>query len=71
LAEMSLQIETARPRHPHVEDHAAGGIRQVGVEKFAGRRKADRLEARRPSQPGWLTSTLKELFPQRRSEFAL
>ena len=41
------QIETARSWHAHIEDQATWAVQYVGVEQFAGRGKADRLETSR------------------------
>ena len=48
---IALKLETASPRHSHVEHQTSRSVRQLGLEKIGNRRKLLGIQADRPQQP--------------------
>jgi hypothetical protein len=48
---VALKLETASPRHSHVEYQASRAIRRIGLQEIRNRRKFPGMQADRAQQP--------------------
>ena len=48
---VALKLETASPRHSHVEYEASRAVRRIGLQEIRNRRKFPGMQADRPQQP--------------------